>query len=84
MGVSLSDTNKMPRGPWLFETESNFLFLQDDCKRAVVELDEKEYVEMQLIIIEVINHYMLILDIISKNYEKIKQPRSANNMESMY
>jgi proteasome activator subunit 3 (PA28 gamma) len=56
----------------------------DDYNRAVKEVDEKEYLNVQFSINEIRSHYMLILDVVSKNYEKIKKPRSSNNLESMY
>lgn len=56
----------------------------DDYSRAVKEVDEKEYLNIQFSINEIRSHYMLILDVVSKNYEKIKKPRSSNNLESMY
>jgi len=56
----------------------------DDYTRAVKEVDEKEYLNIQFSMNEIRSHYMLILDVISKNYEKIKKPRSSNNLESMY
>jgi len=56
----------------------------DDYNRAVREVDEKEYLNIQFSINEIRSHYMLILDVVSKNYEKIKKPRSSNNIESMY
>jgi len=56
----------------------------DDYNRAVKEVDEKEYLNIQFGCNEIRSHYMLILDVVSKNYEKIKKPRSSNNLESMY
>lgn len=56
----------------------------DDYTRAVKEVDEKEYLNIQFSMNEIRSHYMLILDVVSKNYEKIKKPRSSNNLESMY
>jgi len=56
----------------------------DDYRRAVKEVDEKEFMNIQFSINEIRSHYMLILDVVSKNYEKIKKPRSSNNLESMY
>jgi len=56
----------------------------DDYTRSVKEVDEKEYLNIQFSMNEIRSHYMLILDVISKNYEKIKKPRSSENRESMY
>lgn len=56
----------------------------EDYRRGIKEIDDKAYLSLQFSINEIRNHYMLILDVISKNYEKIKQPRSSYNIESMY
>ncbi|XP_057293084.1 proteasome activator complex subunit 3-like isoform X2 [Hydractinia symbiolongicarpus] len=56
----------------------------DDYKRAIKEIDEKEYLSLQFSINEMKSHYLLILDVVSKNYEKIKKPRSSANLTSMY
>lgn len=50
----------------------------DDYRQAVRELDEKEYISLRLISCELRNHYASLHDIILKNMEKIKKPRSAN------
>ncbi|XP_012282837.1 proteasome activator complex subunit 3 isoform X2 [Orussus abietinus] len=54
-----------------------------DYRRAVQELDEKEYVSLWLVICEVRNRYCSLHDIVIKNLEKIKRPRSSN-AESLY
>lgn len=56
----------------------------DDYKRAVKEVDEKEYLTLLFSVNDIKSHYLLILDLVSKNYEKIKKPRSQNNIDSMY
>lgn len=56
----------------------------DDYRRAIKEVDEKEYMTLQFSINEIRSHYMLILDVVSKNYDKIKKPRSSSNIDSMY
>lgn len=56
----------------------------DDYRRAIKEVDEKEYLGLQFSVNEIKSHYMLILDVVSKNYDKIKKPRSSNNIDSMY
>lgn len=51
----------------------------DDYRQAVNELDEKEYISLRLISCELRNHYASLHDVILKNMEKIKKPRSANS-----
>uniref|UniRef100_A0A8C4Q2P9 Proteasome activator subunit 3 n=1 Tax=Eptatretus burgeri TaxID=7764 RepID=A0A8C4Q2P9_EPTBU len=50
----------------------------EDYRRTVDELDEKEYLSLRIIVSELRNHYVLLHDVIIKNIEKIKKPRSAN------
>lgn len=68
----------------------NILFLQvakyphvEDYRQAVRELDEKEYLSMWLVMCEIRNRYCTLHDIVTKNLEKIKKPRSTNS-ESLY
>jgi len=56
----------------------------EDYRRGVKEVDDKEFLSLKFSIQEIKNHYLAILDVLSKNYEKIKKPRSVNNLESMY
>jgi len=55
----------------------------EDYRRAVVELDEKEYLSLWLVVCEVRNRYSSLHDIVIKNMEKLKKPRSSN-AESLY
>ncbi|KAH8289624.1 hypothetical protein KR054_008139 [Drosophila jambulina] len=55
----------------------------DDYRRAVVELDEKEYLSLWLVVCEVRNRYSSLHDTVIKNLEKLKKPRSSN-AESLY
>lgn len=55
----------------------------EDYRRAVVELDEKEYLSLWLVVCEVRNRYSALHDIVIKNMEKLKKPRSSNT-ESLY
>lgn len=55
----------------------------EDYRRAVTELDEKEYLSLWLVLCEVRNRYCSLHDIVIKNLEKIKKPRSSN-AESLY
>ncbi|KAK6166177.1 hypothetical protein SNE40_022936 [Patella caerulea] len=55
----------------------------EDYRQAVTELDEKQYICLQLTTCEIRNHYASLHDIIFKNLDKIKKPRNAN-AESLY
>jgi proteasome activator subunit 3 (PA28 gamma) len=55
----------------------------EDYRRAVEELDEKEYLSLMLVLCEVRNRYCTLHDIVTKNLEKIRRPRSSNT-ESLY
>ena len=46
-------------------------------------LDEKEYVSLWLVMCEVRNRYCSLHDLVIKNLEKIKKPRSSNT-QSLY
>jgi len=54
-----------------------------DYRRAIDELDEKQLLSLRLVLCELRNHYALLHDLITKNLEKIKKPRSSNT-DSMY
>jgi len=56
----------------------------EDYRRTITELDEKEFISLRLVITELRNHYASLHDLISKNIEKIKKPRSTNNTDNMY
>ena len=55
----------------------------EDYRRTVTEIDEKEYISLRLIISELRNQYVTLHDMILKNIEKIKRPRSSN-AETLY
>jgi len=55
----------------------------DDLQQFVVELDEKHYLQCRLMACELRNHYSVLHDMILKNIEKIKKPRTSN-MVGMY
>ncbi|CAO1375612.1 unnamed protein product [Diamesa hyperborea] len=56
----------------------------EDYRRAVVELDEKEFLSLWLVLSEVRNRYCSLHDIVIKNMEKLKKPRSSNAEMSLY
>lgn len=55
----------------------------DDYRRAVRELDEKEYLSLWLTMCEVRNRYCVLHDIVTKNIDKIKRPRTTN-IDTLY
>lgn len=55
----------------------------DDYRRTIAEFDEKEFISLRLIIVEMRNHYAGLHDLITKNLDKIKKPRSTNT-DNMY
>lgn len=54
-----------------------------DFRRGVQEVDEKQALTMRLIVSELRNQYACLHDLIMKNLDKIKTPRSTN-AENMY
>jgi len=56
----------------------------DDYRRTITELDEKEFISLRLVVTELRNHYASLHDLINKNLEKIKKPKSTNNTDNMY
>jgi len=55
----------------------------EDYRASVAETDEKELLSLRLVVTEVKNHYSTLYDLIMKNREKIKKPRSFNQ-SSLY
>jgi len=55
----------------------------DDYRQFIIELDEKQFLSLRLIAAELRNHYSVLHDMILKNIEKIKKPRTSN-MDGMY
>ncbi|XP_050062230.1 proteasome activator complex subunit 3-like [Aphis gossypii] len=54
-----------------------------DYQYAVAELDERQYFFMSLAMHETCNSYSIMHELIIKNFDKIKKPRSSNN-DSLY
>jgi len=50
----------------------------EDYRRSVAELDEKQYLSLWLVMCEIRNRYCTLHDLVMKNLEKIKKPRSEN------
>lgn len=55
-----------------------------DYQTAVCELDQKEFINIRLTLLDVRNNYSVLYDMILKNLEKIKNPRSADHMERLF
>ncbi|XGW14017.1 hypothetical protein V3C99_000362 [Haemonchus contortus] len=55
----------------------------DDYRRAILDMDEKQFINVRLVVLEMRNHFSTLYDIITKNIEKIKKPRNSN-MEMLY
>ncbi|XP_070565710.1 proteasome activator complex subunit 3-like [Ptychodera flava] len=55
----------------------------EDYRQTITELDEKEFISLRLVLLELRNHYSSLYDLITKNLEKIKKPRGSNT-DSMY
>ncbi|XP_974517.3 proteasome activator complex subunit 3 [Tribolium castaneum] len=56
----------------------------EDFKRAVQELDEREYLSFCLVMSEIRNQYCALHDVFMKNLDKLKKPRSSQLPESLY
>lgn len=54
-----------------------------DIRQSICELDEKMFMTIRLIALELRNHYTTVHDILIKNLEKIKKPRQ-DMTHSMY
>ncbi|KAJ8413242.1 hypothetical protein AAFF_G00092380 [Aldrovandia affinis] len=46
-----------------------------DFRQLVHELDQHQYCELRIVVLEIRNTYAVLYDIINKNYDKIKKPR---------
>lgn len=55
----------------------------EDFRRAIIDVDEKQFFNIRIVLMETRNHIATLYDLINKNYEKIKKPRNSNN-EHMY
>jgi len=50
-----------------------------DYQRCIQELDSKQFVSLRFMLSENRNHYCTMADLINKNMEKIRKPRSSNH-----
>jgi proteasome activator subunit 3 (PA28 gamma) len=56
----------------------------DDYRRAILDMDEKQFINIRLVLMETRNHLATLHDMITKNLEKIKKPRSTEHVLNMY
>jgi len=56
----------------------------EDYRQSVIELDEKEFVNLKLCCLDLRNNYAILYDMITKNLEKIRTPRSSNHAAAMF
>jgi len=54
-----------------------------DFRKSVEELDEKQYLQLQLGCLDLRNNYALLHDMITKNLEKIVAPRGSGDHHNM-
>jgi proteasome activator subunit 3 (PA28 gamma) len=50
----------------------------------VIELDEKEFINLRMCCMDLRNNYAILHDMILKNLEKIKTPRSNVHMSHIF
>nr|VZI05053.1 unnamed protein product [Spirometra erinaceieuropaei] len=55
----------------------------EDYREGIRDMDEKQAISVRHVIMEIRNHYAVLHDMIVKNIDRIKVPRS-NNTISMY
>jgi len=55
-----------------------------DYRQSVLELDEKELINLRLCCLDLRNNFAILHDMITKNMEKIKTPRNSNHMAAIF
>lgn len=55
----------------------------EDYRLAIEDLDEQHYASLLMAMHGFRNHYLKLQDIVMKNIEKIRKPRSSN-MKNLY
>jgi len=56
----------------------------DDYRQSVMELDEKQFINLRLCALDLRNNYTILHDMIIKNLEKLKTPRSSHHMNAIF
>eukprot|EP01094_Clydonella_sp_ATCC50884_P008866 TRINITY_DN18407_c0_g1_i1.p1 TRINITY_DN18407_c0_g1~~TRINITY_DN18407_c0_g1_i1.p1 ORF type:complete len:307 (+),score=108.42 TRINITY_DN18407_c0_g1_i1:110-922(+) len=51
----------------------------EDYRRSVLELDEKELVNLRMCVLDLRNTYAILYDLIHKNKDKIERPRTSHH-----
>jgi len=54
-----------------------------DYKQTILECDEMEYISLRICLLDLRNGYMTMHDLLQKNLEKIRAPRSTSNRDMM-
>eukprot|EP00922_Rhytidocystis_sp_ex-Travisia-forbesii_P020190 GHVS01029761.1.p1 GENE.GHVS01029761.1~~GHVS01029761.1.p1 ORF type:complete len:263 (+),score=37.05 GHVS01029761.1:96-884(+) len=54
-----------------------------DYQEAVRELDEKEWIHLKIIKVDMRNNYSMIYDLLSKNWEKVVKPKNEHGASMM-
>jgi len=55
----------------------------EDYKQSVIELDQKEYINLKLSCLDMRNNLAIVYDMLTKNIEKITKPRTSHS-HAMY
>jgi proteasome activator subunit 3 (PA28 gamma) len=50
----------------------------------VLEIDEKEFINLKLCCTDLRNNYAILYDMIGKNLERLEKPRPTNHMHQMF
>lgn len=61
---------------------NNFCFaftFKEDYRETLIEVDEKEWFHLKLVIRELRNHYNTLHSLMTKNWEKLTCPRQSNS-----
>jgi len=56
----------------------------EDYRKSVIEIDEKEFINLRMCCMDLRNNYAILHDMILKNLEKIKTPRSSNHLAHIF
>jgi len=54
-----------------------------DYRQSILELDEKEFINLRLCCLDLRNNYAILHDMIVKNLEKLKTPRTSHHSTLM-
>jgi hypothetical protein len=56
----------------------------EDYIQSIMELDEKEFINLRLCALDLRNNYTILHDMIIKNLEKLKTPRTSHHMAAIF